>query len=220
MGKNGKERKRRRLENQKMATPPSDAEDSEHDVDFLLGLVSRLQLQNATHTLNTLSKHAEELKNQKSAELKAFRAALYDYTRTSQAASGEGTSLVSRISIALADHRHTDALVLLAELRIRGGKPKLGALQRWVRDCDAASRADGSYGDEEVLRVLDSILRCTGGDEGIEHDWPDMKRGKGAVIRQDEWRYRSPSTRDIYAEIKAGTFPRERHRFTGALLTR
>lgn len=118
-------------------------------------------------------------------------------------------SLISRISTALADHRHTDALVLLSEARIRGIQPKLGALQRWVRDCDAASRSDGSFGDEQVLRVLDAILRCTNGDQDVEWNWPGMKTGKGAVIRQDEWKVREPSARDIWAEIKAGTFPRE-----------
>jgi hypothetical protein len=120
-----------------------------------------------------------------------------------------GTSLISRISTALADHRHTDALVLLSEARIRGVQPKLGALQRWVRDCDAASRSDGSFGDDQVLRVLDAILRCTNGDQDVDWEWPGMKTGKGAVVRQDDWKVREASSRDIWAEIKAGSFPRE-----------
>ncbi|KAF7977696.1 hypothetical protein HWV62_2952 [Athelia sp. TMB] len=44
-------------------------------------------------------------------------------------------------------------------MRIRGQRPKLGALQRWTRECDAASTADGSEGDREVLSVLDAIMR-------------------------------------------------------------
>lgn len=32
-------------------------------------------------------------------------------------------------------------------------------MQRWVKDCDAASARDGAYGDPIVLRVLDSVLR-------------------------------------------------------------
>ncbi|KZP05214.1 hypothetical protein FIBSPDRAFT_766202, partial [Athelia psychrophila] len=68
-------------------------------------------------------------------------------------------SLTSRVSSALTGQRWTDAKVLLAEMRIRGQRPKLGALQRWTRDCDAASTADGSEGDREVLGVLDAIMR-------------------------------------------------------------
>lgn len=44
-------------------------------------------------------------------------------------------------------------------MRIRGQRPKLGALQRWTRECDAASTVDGSEGDREVLSVLDAIMR-------------------------------------------------------------
>lgn len=47
----------------------------------------------------------------------------------------------------------------LEEMRTKGQVPKLGALQRWVRDCDAASAKNGEFGDPVVLRVLDSMLR-------------------------------------------------------------
>lgn len=43
-------------------------------------------------------------------------------------------NLTSRISGALADGGHTEARILLAEMRIRQQAPKLGALCRWVRD--------------------------------------------------------------------------------------
>ncbi|GAA5846791.1 hypothetical protein JCM11251_006158, partial [Rhodosporidiobolus azoricus] len=103
---------------------------------------------------------------------------------------------------------HLDALVLLSELRIRRQKPKLGALQRWVRDCDAASRSDGSFGDEMVLKVLDAVLRCTNG-EPAEGDEEGLVRGKEGqvVVKQPDWVYRPQSEEDIYKDIVAGAFP-------------
>jgi hypothetical protein len=50
-------------------------------------------------------------------------------------------------------------MTALEEMRTKGQVPKLGALQRWVRDCDAASAKNGAFGDPVVLRVLDSMLR-------------------------------------------------------------
>lgn len=50
-------------------------------------------------------------------------------------------------------------MTALEEMRTKGQVPKLGALQRWVRDCDAASAKNGEFGDPVVLRVLDSMLR-------------------------------------------------------------
>lgn len=90
MGKTGKERKRRKLEAAKLPTPPLDGEDElNFDADFLLGLVSRTQLQTTVHTLSVLSKHQADLKDSKS-DLRPLRAALHDYVRIAQATSGEG----------------------------------------------------------------------------------------------------------------------------------
>lgn len=118
-----------------------------------------------------------------------------------------GTALPSRISAALSSARHTDALVLLAELRLRHIKPKLGALQRWVRECDAASRSDGSFGDTMVLRVLDAILRATSGVQ-VELSEVGKGRGEGVVRKMDDWHLRPASGVKIYDEIVAGSFPR------------
>ena len=84
------------------------------------------------------------------------------------------TTITARLSAALTDGKYSDALVLLAEMRIRNEVPKLGALCRWVRDLDVVSglfiQADGVMGtcisrtkeDIERLTVLDAILRVTG----------------------------------------------------------
>jgi hypothetical protein len=85
----------------------------------------------------------------------------------------EDDSLTARVSGALANGKYTDALVLLAEMRIRNEAPKLGALCRWVRDLDVVSgvtiHADDAgrisvprtKSDLEKLTVLDAILRVT-----------------------------------------------------------
>lgn len=73
-----------------------------------------------------------------------------------------GNSLTSKISSALVDQRHVDALVLLSEMVIREQLPKLGALQRWVRECDAVLTPKMSQEEENrVWQVLDAILRTT-----------------------------------------------------------
>jgi len=118
---------------------------------------------------------------------------------TNQPPATLGSSLTSRISEALSSGRHTDALVLLSELRIRKLPLPLGSLNRWVRECDAASRSDGSFGDAEVLRVLDSILRCT-------YDQEEMLRPP--VVKRDEWVQRGLSGLDVWKEIQEGSLPK------------
>ena len=53
---------------------------------------------------------------------------------------------------------------MLAEMKIRGQEPKLGALCRWVRDLDFISglstQADGVT-DSELIKVLDAVLRIS-----------------------------------------------------------
>lgn len=81
------------------------------------------------------------------------------------------SNLTSRISGALADEQYVEAQILLAEMRIRGQSPKLGALCRWVRDLDVVSGlaeqvsemgARRSPKETRALQVLDAILRVVG----------------------------------------------------------
>lgn len=215
MGKHGKALKKRRLEQQAaratLTLADEDASEGEVDLVHLGGLITPAQLAVTVNTLDTLSKHAELLVSKDdAANLRPLRRAAHDFHRTANQLSGTGNSLASRISAALTQHRHLDALVLLAELRIRDQTPRLGSLQRWVRDLDAASRDDGSFGDSEVLRVLDAILRCTNGEPD---DSDERERGlvRGAkdqvVVRQAEWVHRKPRDGNIYAEISAGRYP-------------
>ncbi|GAA5944826.1 hypothetical protein JCM3775_007320 [Rhodotorula graminis] len=217
MGKHGKALKKRRLEQQAahatLASPDS-ADDDHANVDssardFLGGLVSPAELAYAVKTLDTLVKHPDLLADKHNTpHLRPLRRAVFDFQRTAADLAGTGNSLSSRISAALTHHRHVDALVLLAELRIRDQHPKLGALQRWVRDCDAASRSDGSFGDDMVLRVLDAVLRCTNGEPRPGDDDGLVRGTVGqVVVRQHEWIHRKPVDEGIYRDIVAGRFP-------------
>ncbi|ORY83589.1 hypothetical protein BCR35DRAFT_303477 [Leucosporidium creatinivorum] len=211
MGKLGKNLKRRKLEQQAQQAKfaptsalDSDDEQEQQQLDFLGGLISPTQLQTTVTTLQTLTRHTQLLANKQ--DLKSLRGAVFDFQRLNAELSGTGTSLPSRISSALSDSRHLDALVLLSELQLRQQHPKLGALQRWVRDCDAASRSDGSFGDEMVLRVLDAVLRCTNGVP-TESEEVGLKKGSGVVVRQEEWVVREKEGDDIWKEIQEGRFP-------------
>jgi hypothetical protein len=83
------------------------------------------------------------------------------------------TNLTGRITAAITDGKYADARIGLVEMRIRGQRPKLGALCRWVRDLDVVSglsgRGEGGHvgeerspRDKELLVVLDAILRIAG----------------------------------------------------------
>ncbi|KAK7052112.1 hypothetical protein R3P38DRAFT_3386647 [Favolaschia claudopus] len=131
------------------------------------------ELETTTDILWTLAKNPQLISLK---PLKAFRTAVHDYWRVATEVSHTGTSLTSRISSALVDQRHVDALVLLSEMEIRGHLPKLGALQRWVRECDAVLAPSMSQEEENLVwQVLCAILRTTQpecisssrGDDGV-----------------------------------------------------
>ncbi|KAI8585566.1 hypothetical protein BDZ88DRAFT_432262 [Geranomyces variabilis] len=169
----------------------ADANDSLSTSSVPLGGISPRDLATTVATLSALEHLPAVLRGK---ECKALRIALHRLNAASAAAGiGGGTTLSGRVSDALADGRWNDALVLLAEMRERGMVPKLGALQRWVRDCDAVSGPDGGLkGQGEVLRVLDAILRTAD---------PEMvPRGNGdvedVVRRHAAWAPCAPVTVD------------------------
>ncbi|ORZ10955.1 hypothetical protein BCR41DRAFT_357242, partial [Lobosporangium transversale] len=110
---------------------------------------------NDENTSQNLTKSFGGVVSEEDMSCKSLRAVIHQLQQTATAASG----MVGRISDALVDGRWNDAMSALEEMRSRGQVPKLGALQRWVRDCDAASAKSGAFGDPVVLRLLDSILR-------------------------------------------------------------
>ncbi|KAG5653211.1 hypothetical protein H0H81_001688 [Sphagnurus paluster] len=117
------------------------------------------ELETTTDTLLTLAKNPSLISLK---ALKQFKTAVHDYWRVAHETTNTGNSLTSRISSALVDQRHIDALVLLSEMIIRQQIPKLGALQRWVRECDAVLTPSMSQAEENrIWQVLDAILRTT-----------------------------------------------------------
>lgn len=116
--------------------------------------------------------------------------------------NAKGQTLTGRVSDALRDGRLDEANIVLCEMRNRNQIPKLGALQRWVRDCDAASADDGSRTSSEVYRTLDYILRTADpllvkqihcqSNESDSDNYP--------IIAHDNWHPYEPST-DIMTTI-------------------
>lgn len=116
-------------------------------------------------TLDALSRSQVQLRSKR---LKPLKSAVHSFLRA--IASSTSGSLTNRISDALTDARWVDAQVLLAEFRLRGEEVKLGTLQRWVREVDAAaaSNLDVSI-SAEVFKTLDAILRATAPIHPVPH---------------------------------------------------
>jgi hypothetical protein len=96
-------------------------------------------------------------------------------------------------------------------MRIRRQAPKLGALCRWVRDLDVVSglaeQVDGTLKrttkEEELLVVLDAILRLTGPiDYTVERQLTS-----GPIIPRKEWDLRNEANarRQVYDSVLDGS---------------
>ncbi|KAK0649706.1 hypothetical protein B0T16DRAFT_457095 [Cercophora newfieldiana] len=162
----------------KPITPPLDADDRNDDAASKNGgeptslhtVVSQEELEITVETLAELAKHPALLKSR---ACKDLRVAVWDFRQacpTGLNSTSTSSNLTGRITAALADGKLIDAKVLLAEMRIRGEEPKLGALCRWVRDLDVISGVstvegevtDRSARDRELISVLDGVLRVCG----------------------------------------------------------
>ncbi|KAK6086509.1 prolyl 4-hydroxylase [Seiridium cupressi] len=153
------------------APPTPDSSDGVERVEptSLHAVVPEDDVEITVDTLRTLAAHPAVIKSK---ACKDLRTAVYDFRQacTTGVNTTADTNLTSRISAALVDGKYTDALVLLAEMRLRGESPKLGALCRWVRDLDVTSgfsmrnaeQIQRSKGQLERLRLLDAISRVTG----------------------------------------------------------
>ena len=161
-------------------TPEADRVRAAADVEpkSLSAVVSEEEVEITVDTLKALAEHPSVIKSK---GCKSLRTAVYDFRQacttgvnTSGGSGGDAKSsnLTARVSAALIDGKYTDALVLLAEMRIRDEAPRLGALCRWVRDLDVTSGLSQTEDDDpdspraqsrpQLLRVLDAISRVTG----------------------------------------------------------
>lgn len=151
MGKQGKNRKRRKVLAEVPIVPLDDSID-DIDTETLLVTIETLQKLTANPTLL------------KGSQFKALRTSLHNL-QASREQHGilNGQSLSGLVSDALTDARWTDAIKYLQQMQEQKIVPKLGAVQRWVRHCDAASN-DGKSFNDLVMRVLDGILRTADWD--------------------------------------------------------
>lgn len=169
-------------------------------------------------TVDTLRILADNPGLIKSKACKDLRAAVFDFKQASTTGSiaSVDANLTSRISGALADQNYVDARVMLAEMRIRGQKPKLGALCRWVRDLDVisglAEQREGevkrSEAQLEVLKALDAVLRVVG---PVDYS-TDEESGAGAgasdgpMVVRKAWDLREGESRSmVYDSVLDGS---------------
>lgn len=190
-------------------SPPQTDSDSAATLEpkNLSSVVSDEELEITIETLQTLSKYPSLMKSKACKEL---RVATYDFR--SACTTGMNTAvdanLTARVSAALVDGKFLEARVLLAEMRVRGEQPKLGALCRWVRDLDVVSGLSGVGGVEqrgvrnererEGLRVLDAVLRVTGPiDNGS-----GVPSGEEPIALQEVWNLRDgETTEEVYKTV-------------------
>ncbi|KAJ3105116.1 hypothetical protein HDU96_008683 [Phlyctochytrium bullatum] len=133
-----------------------EAEGESTVVDPMIG-VTKFQLATTMQVLMKLESNAEALRNP---AFKPLRTMLFKLTKAANdTGMNAGATLSGKISQLVSAKFWKDTLVHLQEMESKKLAPKLGALQRWVRDCDAANSFKKNGRDRMVLEVLDGILR-------------------------------------------------------------
>ncbi|KAK3375692.1 prolyl 4-hydroxylase [Lasiosphaeria ovina] len=202
----------KQLKTAKLITPPlesdvdgnGDGDNASLEPTSLRSLISDEDLDITVETLATLAQYPGLIKSK---ACKDVRVAVYDFRQACATGlnTAPGSNLTGRITGALTDGKYTDARILLAEMRIRGEEPKLGALCRWVRDLDVISGLSTRLGDvaversakeKELITVLDAVLRVSG---PIDTNTADSS---GPISLQEIWDLR-PSTppQQVYASV-------------------
>ncbi|KAF7548865.1 hypothetical protein G7046_g8528 [Stylonectria norvegica] len=162
-------------------------------------------------TIDTLTTIAEYPGLMKSRWCKDLRVAVYDFRQACATGvnTAPGSSLTARITAAITDEKYIEARILLAEMRIRGQEPKLGALCRWVRDLDVISGlstipdegvvAERSPKENDLISVLDAVLRVIG---PVDNNPDAAPRLSSPIVLQSIWDLR-PATEQhqIYASV-------------------
>jgi hypothetical protein len=190
MGKNAlKNKKRKRQEATSALTAAAHLPSPDSDNETSDRLISPSEMHSTLLVLRTLVENPDELLE---TYLKPLKRDIHDIHRILTEGTTLGTSLTARVSAALLESRFTDALILLFEMYTRRLPPKLGAIQRWVRECDATSDVD-EEGDPEAMRCLDMILRVA--SMGTE----DQKLEEKTVVKgtRSVWKAREETQGEI-----------------------
>lgn len=188
-------------------TPPPDGS-AQLEPKNLQSVISDEELDITIETLATLAKYPNLIKSKLCKDL---RVAVYDFRQSCNTGvnAAEGANLTARVTAALADEKYLDAKILLAEMRLRGEEPKLGALCRWVRDLDVVTQPNGASidtpdrpaKDEELLEVLDAVLRVSCPIDMRDAKLPPPDRSSHIAL-QTTWDLR-PSTEphQVYSSV-------------------
>ncbi|KAJ4364685.1 hypothetical protein N0V83_009282 [Neocucurbitaria cava] len=193
-----------------LPSPPQEANPLEPS--SVHSVISSEEIEVAVETLQTLSEHPNLIKSK---ACKDLRTAVYGFRQacTTGLNSAEGSNLTARISAALTDAKYMDALILLAEMRIRKDTPTLGALCRWVRTLDVVSGLSihvqvpsqtivgENAQNSELIQVLDAILRVTGPTDTTPHG---TDAASGPISLQKTWNLRDTNepTRQVRRSIE------------------
>ncbi|PQE04345.1 prolyl 4-hydroxylase protein [Rutstroemia sp. NJR-2017a BBW] len=187
------ERNSKKVKSSSIITPPPETATESKTLHDLL--IADEDIEISVDTLNTLAQNPALIKSKACKEL---RTAVFDFRQacTTGFNASVDTNLTARISGALADEGYTEARILLAEMRIRDQKPKLGALCRWVRDLDVVSglaeqiedaQAKRTKKEEQLLIVLDAILRVTG---PVDYSMEEDLSTAGPIVPRKAWNLR------------------------------
>ncbi|KAI7775617.1 prolyl 4-hydroxylase [Diaporthe eres] len=190
---------------------------------FLSTVVPEEDLEITVETLRALVENPGLIKSK---ACKDLRTAVFEFRKacTTGFNAAADANLTSRISGALADGGHTEARILLAEMRIRQQAPKLGALCRWVRDLDVISglaeqregKSRRTEAQAETLKVLDAILRVTGPvdhspapppSDSVDKSSPGDSSEPGPLAVRPAWDLRDTARprRMVYDSVLDGT---------------
>ncbi|KAB5525706.1 prolyl 4-hydroxylase [Coniochaeta sp. 2T2.1] len=190
-------------------TPPTDIDNAAPK--SLATFVSDEELEVTVETLATLAQNPSLIKSK---ACKDLRAAVYDFRQASATGLANATdgNLTGQVTGALTDGKYTEARIKLAEMRIRGQQPKLGALCRWVRDLDVISGlstvpesqgapvVERTAHQKELITVIDAVLRTAGhyDNNPAAISYPDCP-----IALQSIWDLRPADTpsEQVYASV-------------------
>jgi hypothetical protein len=192
-----------------IVTPPPEGEGMRAaEPKNLQTVISDDELDITIETLTTLTQYPSLTKSKL---CKALRTAVYEFRQscTTGVNSAEGANLTARVTAALADEKYLDAKILLAEMRLRGEEPKLGALCRWVRDLDVVTQPNGasivnpnrSGKERELLEVLDAVMRVSCPIDSNPEAKPPLQTSSHIAV-QPAWDLRPPTEpQQVYSSV-------------------
>ncbi|CAI6339024.1 unnamed protein product [Periconia digitata] len=192
-------------------SPPHEANGSAGPIS-IQAVTSSEEVEITVETLQALAEHPALIKSK---ACKDLRTAVYNFRQASTTGmiSAEGSNLTARISAALTDGNYLDARIMLAEMRIKKETPTLGALCRWVRTLDVVSGlsihvrvpsqsvAGGNAHNNELIQVLDAILRVTGPTDTTAHG---IDVSSEPIALQETWDLRNINepTRQVQQSVQ------------------